>query len=205
MSSRTSRPGRTTRGAERVFSYVVAHDGGFAPNPFHGWCTLACCKPRVRAAAVPGDLIVGLSRGCERIVTVMRVTERLSFEQYWADGRFRAKRADWDSPRAARRRGDNVYQPDGAGGLVQLRSAHWDHIAAAPQRKPVARVHPEHSPCRGRSTRLAPPRVGGPKSVVCRAGRSAAAHLVAAPQKDHMRSGPAGWPAADGSWRPSCA
>ena len=32
----------------RVFSYVVVHDTGFSPNPFHGLLTLACCKPLIR-------------------------------------------------------------------------------------------------------------------------------------------------------------
>lgn len=27
----------------RCFSYIVARDYGFAPNPFHGFCTLANC------------------------------------------------------------------------------------------------------------------------------------------------------------------
>lgn len=33
-----------------LFSYVVATDSGFAPNPFFGVCTLACCKPAIRRA-----------------------------------------------------------------------------------------------------------------------------------------------------------
>ena len=32
----------------RLFSYVVARDYGFAPNPFYEMCTLATCKPRIR-------------------------------------------------------------------------------------------------------------------------------------------------------------
>ena len=28
----------------KLFSYVVDHDYGFAPNPFGGFCTLAKCK-----------------------------------------------------------------------------------------------------------------------------------------------------------------
>jgi hypothetical protein len=37
--------------AMTVFSYVVAKDGGFAPKPFHAFCTLACCKPKIRETA----------------------------------------------------------------------------------------------------------------------------------------------------------
>ena len=31
-----------------VYEYVMKCDTGFAPNPFYGTCTLACCKPRIR-------------------------------------------------------------------------------------------------------------------------------------------------------------
>ena len=46
----------------RLFSYVVAHDTGFSPNPFFGYCTLACCKPVIRRSAQAGDWVVGLGR-----------------------------------------------------------------------------------------------------------------------------------------------
>ena len=35
----------------RLYSYVFDHDYGFAPNPFHGVCTLATCKPSIREHA----------------------------------------------------------------------------------------------------------------------------------------------------------
>ncbi len=31
-----------------LFSYIVETDSGFAPNPYFGICSLACCKPMVR-------------------------------------------------------------------------------------------------------------------------------------------------------------
>ncbi|MBI4881384.1 MAG: hypothetical protein HY812_17240 [Planctomycetes bacterium] len=214
---RVSRPGRTTRDPSRVFSYVVVQDGGFAPNPFHGWCTLACCKPRIRGAAAPGDVIIGLSRRCERIVYVMRVDERLSFEQYWADPRFRAKRPEWESPLARRRRGDNIYRPDGAGGFVQLRSAHWDH-----------KRDQESQSARRRDTGANAVLVsrdfvyfGGQGPVLprrlqfLRTGRGhrcrfspeqiAAVHDFFARKERGVLGPPAGWSAEDDSWRPSCA
>jgi Nucleotide modification associated domain 2 len=43
----------------KVYSYVIEHDLEFAPNPFHGTCTLACCKPDIRKKAVEGDYILG--------------------------------------------------------------------------------------------------------------------------------------------------
>ena len=99
----------------RVFSYIVSKDFGYAPNPFHGVCTLACCKPAVRRSAQPGDLIFGLTtkeRG-SRLVYGMLVTERLTFEQYWHDPRFRSKQPDMTSAKGVDRRGDNHYEPVG--------------------------------------------------------------------------------------------
>jgi hypothetical protein len=39
----------------QVYSYVIDHDPGFAPNPFHGICTLAGCKPKIRQYTEVGD------------------------------------------------------------------------------------------------------------------------------------------------------
>ena len=44
----------------RVYTYVLASDVGFAPNPFAGYCTVACCKPVIRRTARVGDWIVDL-------------------------------------------------------------------------------------------------------------------------------------------------
>src|SRR5262245_19102367 len=80
----------------RLHSYVVARDYGFAPNPFFGFCTLATCKPRLRSVAQVGDWIVGTgSKKHKRerfVVYAMRVTGTLTFNQYWADGRFQSKK-----------------------------------------------------------------------------------------------------------------
>ena len=43
----------------RLYSYVVRYDIGFAPNPFHGWCTLATCKQDIRIKARVDDWTVG--------------------------------------------------------------------------------------------------------------------------------------------------
>ena len=43
----------------KLFTYIVARDYGFAPNPFHGSCTLATCKPQIRSSASIGDWVVG--------------------------------------------------------------------------------------------------------------------------------------------------
>lgn len=46
----------------KLYSYVVARDYGFAPNPFYAACTLATCKPRIRKTAKPNDWVLGT--GC---------------------------------------------------------------------------------------------------------------------------------------------
>jgi hypothetical protein len=116
--------GRTIPCTVRVFSYVIRIDGGFAPNPYHGTCTLACCKPAIRASAEKGDIIVGLSTRCERIVYAMRLEHRMTFDDYWRDPEFRPKRPIWNSRNVVERVGDNIYEPDGEGGFVQHRSMH---------------------------------------------------------------------------------
>ena len=107
-----------------VFSYVVAKDGGFAPNPFHAFCTLACCKPKIREAASVGDLIIGLSTRSECVVYAMRVSEVMTFADYWHDKRFLVKRPKRLSRMAADRCGDNIYEPIGASEYRQLPSHH---------------------------------------------------------------------------------
>ena len=48
----------------KLYSYVIDHYYGFAPNPFYGVCTLATCKPAIREHAALGDYVVGT--GCAR-------------------------------------------------------------------------------------------------------------------------------------------
>ena len=70
----------------RLYSYVVARDYGFAPNPFYRVCTLATCKPIIRKAAAIGDWVVGTgSKERDRqafLVYAMRVTEAMTFNEY---------------------------------------------------------------------------------------------------------------------------
>lgn len=107
----------------RVFSYIVVHDTGFSPNPFHGLLTLACCKPLIRRTANVGDVIVGLTSRSERIVYATQVAEVLSFEEYWADPMYQSRRPIIDSPQIVYRAGDNIYEPV-SGGYRQLPSFH---------------------------------------------------------------------------------
>jgi hypothetical protein len=96
----------------RLYSYVVARDYGFAPNPFFGVCTLATCKPRIRGVAQIGDWVVGTGskkRAREKhIVYAMRVTDVMTFGEYWASERFQRKKPNL---RGSKKQafGDNIY------------------------------------------------------------------------------------------------
>jgi hypothetical protein len=81
----------------KLFSYIVARDYGFAPNPFHGYCTLATCKPKIRAAAAVGDWVVGTGAKTKygvsgHLIYAMRISETMTYDDYWNDPRFLCKR-----------------------------------------------------------------------------------------------------------------
>lgn len=97
----------------RLFSYVVARDYGFAPNPFYGWCTLATCKPRIRAKASVGDWVIGTGAKSKyglagHLIFAMRVEEVLDFDAYWNDPRFSAKKPVLNGS-LKQLYGDNIY------------------------------------------------------------------------------------------------
>ena len=112
MAHKTNHSSRLRSLIVKLFSYVVARDYGFAPNPFFAYCTLCTCKPEIRRYAEIGDWILGTgSKSKNReshVVFVMRVTETRTFEEYWDDSRFQAKRP---TLRASIKRafGDNIY------------------------------------------------------------------------------------------------
>lgn len=124
----------------RIFSYKVVYDIGFAPNPFHGTCTLATCKPKVRAKAAVGDWVIGVGSHAQRttgqIVYAMEVAERLTFDEYWTDPRFQRKKVDLHGS-LKYRYGDNVYHRDAEGQWQQSVCRHSlpdgspnpDHVA----------------------------------------------------------------------------
>ena len=70
----------------KLYSYVVRYDFGFAPNPFHGFCTLATCKPGIRRTASVGDWVIGTGSAdydlVGRLVYAMKVAEVLDFNAY---------------------------------------------------------------------------------------------------------------------------
>ncbi|NQS72127.1 MAG: hypothetical protein HQQ73_08220 [Desulfobulbaceae bacterium] len=93
-----------------LFSYVVDHDHGFAPNPYNGICTLVHCKFRhtdgkrrnIVELAQKDDWILGSggasrqSAGQNKIIYLMRVDEQLPFADYLRDTRFNGRQDHYD-------------------------------------------------------------------------------------------------------------
>lgn len=92
----------------KLYSYVVDHDYGYAPNPFDGYCTLAQCmygkkSKNITDVAEPGDWIVGtggvkdVSAGHGKIIYAMRVDEKISLAEYYSDARFKGREDNKES------------------------------------------------------------------------------------------------------------
>ncbi|WP_171094033.1 hypothetical protein [Usitatibacter rugosus] len=109
-----------------MFVYVVARDFGFAPNPFGGTCSLATCKPEIRRLAQLDEWVIGTGskkHGRQHsIVYAMRVTETITFDEYWSDPRFQFKKPHFRSGKK-HGYGDNIYRKVG-GEWSQLDSHH---------------------------------------------------------------------------------
>ncbi len=94
------------------FSYKITRDYGFAPNPFFGYCTLACCKPHIRKKADVNDWIIGTGAKqnglLNRLIFLVRVSEKMSFEEYWNDKRFIRKKPVLNGS-LVQIHGDNIY------------------------------------------------------------------------------------------------
>ncbi len=100
---------------KNLYIYVVDRDFGFAPNPFHGYCTLATCKPNIRNNAFEGDWIMGVGgrrlKATGKCIFLMKVTEIKTFNEYWKDVKFKLKKPVRNgSP--VMMVGDNIYHKD---------------------------------------------------------------------------------------------
>ncbi len=119
----------------KLFSYVVARDYGFAPNPFYGFCTLCTCKPVIRRVASVGDWIVGTGskrRNRENhVVFAMYVTETLTFDEYWSDPRFANKRPMLHGSKK-QAFGDNIYHRDISIGTWAQENSHHSYPDGTP-------------------------------------------------------------------------
>lgn len=111
----------------RVFSYVVEHDVGFAPNPFHRICTLAACKPRIRKVAKPGDIIIGTGarEAAGRLIYWAMIDEVITIDQYWNDDRYKNKKVVMNGSKM-QQYGDNIYYHSKLGEVMHTDSFHSD-------------------------------------------------------------------------------
>ena len=125
----------------RLFSYVLAYDFGFAPNPFYGFCTLATCKPTIREHAALGDWVVGTGAKTNydlagHLIYAMKVDEIIDFDSYWNDPRFLCKRPVLNGS-LKQLYGDNIYcHRDGR--WIQADSRH-SHPGGEPNQKNIER------------------------------------------------------------------
>ena len=118
-----------------LYTYVVARDYGFAPNPFFGFCTLATCKPRIRKSADIGDWVVGTGSKTKAragyLVYAMQVSETLPLSSYWDDPRFRNKRPDLRSS-FMKAFGDCIYYRDEMDSAWHQIDSHHSHRDGSP-------------------------------------------------------------------------
>ncbi|MFZ5685709.1 MAG: hypothetical protein ACOY9C_13835 [Pseudomonadota bacterium] len=111
-----------------VYVYAVSYDLGFAPNPFGGLCTLACCKPKIRQHAKRGDWVVGLTgtklKPAMRCVFGMIVTGDMTFDEYWDHPELGTRRPKRNGT-AKKLVGDNIYhRPTPEAPWIQEDSVH---------------------------------------------------------------------------------
>lgn len=118
-----------------IYSYLIEHDLGLAPNPFGRYCTLAVCKPEIRKSEklIIGDWVIGTgSKGLEeatgrkltnKLIFAMQVTEKITLEDYWNDLRFQYKKPIMNGTLVTMF-GDNFYHKDETGNWMQEDSAH---------------------------------------------------------------------------------
>ena len=112
------------------YSYKIEHDYGLAPNPFGGHCTLAVCRPTIRANKnlKIGDWIIGTGsvklNNLHHLIYIMQVEEKLTFNEYWKDKRFQYKKPQPNGS-LVQMYGDNFYHQDSKTDIwIQEDSAH---------------------------------------------------------------------------------
>lgn len=97
----------------KILSYVLTCDTGFAPNPFHGFLTLATCKPNIRKSAKINDVLVGTgsaqSIGNDKLIYAGVISEVVSIEEYFENKKYAVKKTKLDGG-LPEKCGDNIYQ-----------------------------------------------------------------------------------------------
>ncbi len=201
----------------RLFSYKLTCDAGFAPNPFHGSCTLATCKPQIRRSKGVGDWIAGFTSGAlngdpvgeERLIYLMEVTAKLTLGDYHLDPRFAAKIPNLGSGRRVDAAGDNIYRP-GPEGLTMVPNRH--HTPERDFHKDTGGgfVLVSTRFCYFGSRPLVVPGRLRPELPRGQSGQGARTHDPARAQAfidfvtsqgEGVQAAPTHWPSGDGTWR----
>jgi hypothetical protein len=122
--------------------YVVARDFGFAPNPFHGTCTLATCKPGIRSTAQVGDWVVGMGggrlRATGRCIFAMQVSDKITFEEYWSSPIYLDKKPVRNGS-SKMLVGDNIYHREPKSQKWQQADSHHSHPDGSPNLENLGR------------------------------------------------------------------
>lgn len=106
-----------------LYSYILKHDNGAAPNPFWGVCTVTICKPAIRRTAQIGDWVIGtgskntkLQDGkiydlADSLVYAMKVTDKKTLKEYdqYCQTHLPDKLPNWRTTDWRKRLGDCVY------------------------------------------------------------------------------------------------
>lgn len=96
----------------KLYSYIVTHDDGFAPNPFGGYLTLATCKPQIRRTAAVGDWLMGTGPkngiGSTKLIYIAKISEVISVTEYGFLEKYKIKRPNSCGEKWSKR-GDNIY------------------------------------------------------------------------------------------------
>lgn len=99
----------------KIYAYIMTHDYGFAPNPYHGFLTLATCKPQIRRSKNLhlGDWIIGISSkhnlGRDRLLYAAKIDEIVPLKNYSTNGKFDVKKP---GKTKIDKCGDNIYYLD---------------------------------------------------------------------------------------------
>ncbi len=111
----------------RYYTYIVKRDFGFAPNPWFGYCTLATCKPNIRASATVGNWVFGTGSKANNLngylIYAMKVTEKVTLNEYWNDPRFQQKKPEMFGS-LKQMYGDNIYYYDPDKGIWHQSNSH---------------------------------------------------------------------------------
>lgn len=106
-----------------LYSYVVTHDYGFAPNPYGEVLTLATCKPDIRRTAQVGDWLMGTGSaggvGQNKLVYLACISKIIPIVDYATAEEYKIKKpSKMKEPWS--RRGDNIYRQNSSMAWTQL-------------------------------------------------------------------------------------